>query len=102
VGEVTNDIRPRMRWAIRSEDPAPRSDAFNELLTDGCARMLTLETERLLLNRRVSEMAPRARDAEIAGELRRLWARRQAIASELREVRGLLRELSPRRETQAV
>ena len=85
-----------MRWAIRSEDPAPRSEAFNELLTDGCARMLTLETERLRLNRRNSEVASRTGDAEAAGEIRRMSVRRRHIASELGELRGLLRELSPR------
>ena len=89
-----------MRWAIRSEDPAPRSDAFNELLTDGCARMLTLETERLRLNRRISEVAARTGDVEAARELRRMWVRRRQIASELHELRGLLRELSPRRDRQ--
>ncbi|MFL5912032.1 MAG: hypothetical protein ACJ768_15850 [Gaiellaceae bacterium] len=91
-----------MRWALRSEEPAPRSDAFNELLTDGCARMLTLETERLRLNRRISEMAARADDAEAAGEIRSLWARRRQIVSEVGELRRLLRELSPRREAQPV
>lgn len=91
-----------MRWAIRSEEPAPRSDAFNELLTDGCARMLTLETERLRLDRRISETVSRAGDAEAAGELRRMWSRRRQIATEIRDLRGLLRELSPRRETQPV
>ena len=99
---MTEDVRPRMRWAIRSDEPAPRSDAFNELLTDGCARMLTLETERLRLNRRISEIAARTGDAEAAGELRRMWARRRQIASEVGELRTLLRELSPRRETQPV
>jgi hypothetical protein len=91
-----------MRWALRSEEPAPRSDAFNELLTDGCARMLTLETERLRLNRRISEMAARTGDADAAGEMRRLWVRRRQIVSEVGELRGLLRELSPHREAQAV
>ena len=88
-----------MRWAIRSDDPAPRSDAFNELLTDGCARMLTLETERLRLDRRIGEVASTS-DVETAGELRRMRARRRQIASELHDLRGLLRELSPRGETQ--
>src|SRR5256885_9716880 len=94
---MTEDVRPRIRCAIRSEEPAPRSDAFNELLTDACARMLTLETERLRLSRRVSEVAASSDDAGAVAELRRLWLRRRAIAGELRELRDLLRELSPRR-----
>jgi hypothetical protein len=97
---MTDDVRPRMRWALRNDEPAPGSDAFNELLTDGCARMLALETEQLRLNRRMSELAGMAADADAAGEMRRLWARRREIGSELDELRGLLRELSPRRETQ--
>jgi hypothetical protein len=62
--------------------------------------MITLETERLLLNRRVTELSSRTGDAGVAAEMRRLWLRRQAIGAELRELRDLLHELSPRRERQ--
>ena len=61
-------------------------------MTDGCARMLTLETERLRIGRRISELAA-DQDPGAALELRRLWARRRTISGELGELRGLLREL---------
>jgi hypothetical protein len=57
--------------------------------------MLTLETERLRLNRRISEVGAKSGDAGAAAEMRRLWLRRRAIAGELRELRSLLRQLSP-------
>jgi len=68
-------------------------------MTDGCARMLTLETERLHLGRRISELAADAHDPSVAVELRRLWARRRSIVWELGELRGLLRKLGASRHS---
>src|SRR3954453_15779959 len=72
----------------------PRSSELNELMTDGCARVLTLETEKLHLGRRISELAADAEDPGAAVEIRRLWARRRALAGEVRELRTLLRQLA--------
>jgi hypothetical protein len=90
---VTEDVRPRMKSALSTREPRPRSEELHELLTDGCARMLTLETERLRLGRKISELAAEAHDPGAAAELRRLWARRRSIAWEVRELRSLLRKL---------
>ena len=96
----TDDVRSRLQSMLRGGAPSERSQELDDLLTDGCARMLTLETERLRLSRRIGEVASQAGDADAATEMRRLWLRRRAIANELRELRGLLRQLSPRREAQ--
>jgi hypothetical protein len=89
---LTEDVRPRVRSALHDE-PAPEPDALHDLMTDGCARMLTLETERLQLSARISELAADANEPSAARELRRLWARRLAIRHEHADLRGLLGKL---------
>ena len=94
---VTEDVRDRMRFALDSG--APDSPELSDLMTDGCARILGLETEKLRLGRRISALAAEADDPTSASELRRLWARRQALAAELRDVRALLSELGASRRS---
>ena len=86
-----------MESALRGEDTPQESEELNELLTDGCARMLTLETERLRLSARISELAADAHEPDAAQELRRLWARRREIVGELGELRNLLGRLGATR-----
>ena len=62
-------------------------------MTDGCARVLTLETEKLRLGRHISRLAADADDPASAGEMRRLWVRRLALTAELQDIRVLLRRL---------
>ena len=91
-----------MKSALRLDPSAPLSTELHDLLTDGCARMLTLETEKLRVSHRISELAAEAHDPDAASELRRLWTRRRELGQELREVRGLLRQLGgPRRQALA-
>jgi len=59
--------------------------------------MIRLETERLRLGRKISELAAEAHDPGAAAELRRLWARRRALLWEVRELRSLLRKLGASR-----
>ena len=88
-----------MKSALHSEEPAAHSDELAELLTDGCARMHTLETERLRLGRRISELAADVGDPAAATELRRVWARRRVLTGELSELRSLLRQLGASRDS---
>jgi hypothetical protein len=91
-----------MKSALRGDQPEALSDELHDLLTDGCARILTLETEKLRVSHRISELAADAHEPDAASELRRLWARRRELVQELREVRGLLRQLGgPRRQALA-
>jgi hypothetical protein len=55
--------------------------------------MLRLEIEKLRLGRRISRLAADADDPASAAELRRLWARRQALTAELQDIRALLRRV---------
>jgi hypothetical protein len=91
---MTEDVRQQIRAMIRRGAPGRRAPEVHDLMTDGCARMLTLETEKLRLGRRISELAVTADDPSSAQELRRLWLRRTTLASELAELRTLLRQLS--------
>src|SRR3954454_8586530 len=54
------DVPRRVRSAIHSNQPPARSSELDELMTDGCARVLTLETEKLHLGRRISALAAHA------------------------------------------
>src|SRR3954453_1891194 len=96
---VTEDVRARMRSALDTGAPGPSSPELNDLLTDGCARMLALETQKLHLGRRISQLAPDAHEPEAASELRRLWVRRRTLAAEVRDLRALLRQLGGSRRS---
>src|SRR5256885_16873895 len=96
---LTEDVRTRMKSALESGAPDAGSPALNDLMTDGCACMLALETEKLRLGRRISQLAADAHEPEAATELRRLWARRRTLAAELRDLRALLRELGGSRRS---
>jgi hypothetical protein len=71
----------------------PSGEHADALLTEGYARALKLDAERLQLERRITALAARADDQDAAQELRRAWLRHRTLGGELRELRGLLREL---------
>lgn len=76
--------------AVGASDEPERADG---LLTEGYARALRLDAERLQLERRITALAAQAEDPENAHELRRAWLRHRTLMRELRELRALLRRL---------
>jgi hypothetical protein len=74
----------------------PRAELFR-VMTDACARILSIEVEKLRLGRRVAELAAHPHDPDAAAEMRRLSVRRLALVAELGELRALLRRLGPLR-----
>ena len=73
--------------------PEARSGDSEALLTDGYAKALALDAERLRLERRITLLAARAEEREAAHELRGAWLRHRTIVAELRELRAMLRRL---------
>jgi hypothetical protein len=71
--------------------PTPRSEEVEHTLTDGYARALALEGERLRMERRIQTLAG---DVEHAPELRALKSRLEALDAELAQLRDLLRVLA--------
>ena len=71
----------------------PSGDNVDALLTEGYARALKLDAERLQLERKITALAARADDPDAAQELRKAWLRHRTLGAELRELRRLLREL---------
>ena len=71
----------------------PSGDDVDGLLTEGYARALKLDAERLQLERKITALAARADDPDAAQELRKAWLRHRTLGAELRELRRLLREL---------
>jgi hypothetical protein len=65
-------------------------------LTDGYARALELEAERLRLERRIGELAHRLEGPEQAGELRELAARLRSADDDLASLRDALVPLQQR------
>jgi hypothetical protein len=88
--DVTSDsVETRIRHVLDSGD---EGDSTN-VLTDGYARALQLDSERLELERRITGLAARADDRDAAQDLRRAWLRHRTVCTELRELRSLLRRL---------
>jgi hypothetical protein len=75
----------------RNGSPAPRTEEVEHTLTDGYARALALEGERLRTERRIRALAGRAEDAT---EAQALSSRLAALDAELGELRQLLRILA--------
>jgi predicted nucleic acid-binding Zn-ribbon protein len=69
-------------------------------LTDGYARALQLEAERLRLERRIADLAHRIDGQEHADELRALAQRLRSADDDLAVLRDLLTELQRRVEAQ--
>jgi ABC-type phosphate transport system auxiliary subunit len=81
----------------RGGDPTtPLLTAMEHTLTDGYARALELEGERLRLERRIGELAHRLDGPEQAGELRELAARLRSVDDDLASLRDALVPLQQR------
>jgi hypothetical protein len=74
--------------------PAPPAEEVEHTLTDGYARALALEGERLRAERQMRTLAG---DAEHVGELRALKSRLGRLDGELSQLRDLLRVLAATR-----
>ena len=86
-------IRALMNGHV-SDAPPPRTEDVEHTLTDGYARALALEGERLRTERRIRALAG---DAEHVSELRALKSRLGNLDSDLSELRDLLRVLAATR-----
>jgi ABC-type phosphate transport system auxiliary subunit len=75
----------------RSADPGkPLVTEMEDTLTDGYARALELEVERLRLERRIGELAHDVEGAQGASELRSLASRLRRVDAELDGLRDQL------------
>ena len=78
----------------RGADPGkPLLTEMEHTLTDGYARALELEAERLRLERRIGELAHSLAGPEQAGELRVLAERLRSADDDLATLRGILTAL---------
>jgi len=75
--------------------PAPTLALVEDTLTEGYAKALTLEAERLRLERRLGEVA-RTTDGDHKDELRRLGTRLRCADGEIEHLRSLLGTLKDR------
>lgn len=75
--------------------PAPTLEHVEDTLTEGYAAALTLEAERIRLQRRIGEVARRA-TGDQADELRTLGSRLTSADGELETLRSLLGSLYDR------
>jgi hypothetical protein len=81
----------------RGADPTmPLLTVMEHTLTDGYARALGLEAERLRLERRIGELAHRLDGPEQAGELRELAQRLRSADDDIANLRDLLVPLQRR------
>ncbi|MES1247702.1 MAG: hypothetical protein ABUS54_08520 [Actinomycetota bacterium] len=76
-------------------DDAPSLASVEDTLTEGYARALALEAERLRIEKRVVEVAKDA-SADQAAELRRLGTRLTSADGEIEHLRSLLGTLADR------
>jgi hypothetical protein len=89
----------RIRLMLDPRDPDPAEPLLTEMehtLTDGYARALELEAERLRLERRIGELAHQIDGPEQVGELRALAEKVRAADDELASLRDLLGALQRR------
>jgi hypothetical protein len=86
--------RIRSHLDVRGADPAkPLLTEMEHTLTDGYARALELEAERLRLERRIGDLAHRLDGPDEAAELRGLATRLRTLDDELAGLRNVLMTL---------
>jgi hypothetical protein len=85
------ELRDRIKTLLDANDAEPAD--VDDVLTAGYGYALSLDSQRLRGERRITELAAHADDPEAAAELRRLWLRNRTVGSELAELRELLRKL---------
>jgi hypothetical protein len=86
---MTERLELRIESALAGDGAGPLDD----LLAEGYAEALKLDSERLALERNITALAARAEDPATAQELRRAWLRHRTLCKELRELRQVLRKL---------
>jgi hypothetical protein len=89
----------RIRSLLDPRSPDPSQPLLTEMehtLTDGYARALQLEGERIRLERQIGELARRIDGPHEAGELRMLAQRLRNADDDLASLRDLLGELQRR------
>jgi hypothetical protein len=97
LASLVNRIRTLLDQ--RGADPStPLLTVLEHTLTDGYARALELEAERLRLERRIGELAHRLDGPEQAGELRELAQRLRGADDDLASLREVLVPLQRRVE----
>ena len=89
---MTDRIDDRIQAAINLGE-VEESEQVEDLLSEGYARALRLDADRIDLERQITTLAARADDAAAANALRRTWLRHRTVVADLRELRGLLRRL---------
>jgi hypothetical protein len=89
------ELRERIEMLLSSRDAS--LDEVEEALTAGYGYALSLDSQRLRIERRITELAAHAEDPETAGELRKLWLRSRTLTSELSDLRALLGQLKNER-----
>jgi|SRR5436190_24206356 len=95
IARISNMLNPR------SADPGPPLlTEMEHTLTDGYARALELEGERMRVERRIAELAHRIDGPEQAGELRGLAERLRSADDDLANLRDLLGALQRRVESE--
>ena len=96
VGRMSDDItilfdRIRLLLERQAAEREAAADTVEDTLTDGYARALALDGERLRAEERIRELAG---SEEHAGEIRILKARLALVEEELSQLRGLLGTLA--------
>lgn len=85
------ELRERIESLLTANGADPAD--IDDVLTAGYGYALSLDSQRLRGERRISELAARADEPEAAAELRKLWLRNRSVGAELVELRELLRKL---------
>jgi|tagenome__1003787_1003787.scaffolds.fasta_scaffold20920601_2 hypothetical protein len=85
------DLRERIELVLRAADAT--EEDVDQLLADGYGFVLSLDSQRLRIERRITELAAEAEEPEAAGELRRLWLEHRTLGAEVTNLRSLLRQL---------
>jgi hypothetical protein len=93
MGDDLSILLDRIHALLNHEDngPASRADEIEHTLTDGYARALALEADRLRMEGRIHELAG---SEQHVGELRSLKVRLGRTDDELSRLRDLLRILA--------
>src|SRR5947207_8737532 len=89
------DLRERIELMLNARDAD--SDDVAEALTAGYGYALSLESQRVRVERRITELAREAEEPEAASQLRKLWLRHRTLESERAELRAKLRRLEQAR-----
>jgi DNA-binding FadR family transcriptional regulator len=101
MGQDLVPLLQRIRSLVDANGSDPANPLLTEMehtLTDGYARALELEAERLRLERRIGELAHNLEGPGQVGELRRLAERLRTADDNLMALRQVLAELQRRVE----